>query len=59
MNSLIKGLLIIIVIIKNLVVTENPLNIRNKSLTFKYKSFVYLTNKSIIIRYNDNRDEIA
>ena len=57
-NGLVKELSIVI-IIKNLIIIKNSPNIRNKSSTFKYIDLIYFTDKSIIVRYIDNKDEIA
>ena len=57
MNGLAKGSSIVIVIED--LVTEDPLNMRNRSSIFRYKGFAYLADKSTMVRYNGGKGEIA
>ena len=47
------------VMVEDLVVAEDPLNMRNRSSTFRYVGLAYLADRSAMVRYVGGGGEIA
>ena len=58
-NGLAKGSSMVIVMVEDLVVAEDPPNMRNRSSTFRYGGFAYLADRSAMVRYAGGGGEIA
>ena len=46
-------------VMEDLVIAEDPPNMRNRSSTFRYGGFVYLADRSAMVRYVGGGGEIA
>ena len=49
-NGLVKGSSIAMVMVEDLVVAEDPPNMRKRSSTFRYGGFAYLADRSAMVR---------